>query len=506
MGIRNRIRENRVSTMENLTEKLLREEREFRADRLVEKWSRMPEIGTGIEEMSTKSARNLAILLENQTRMMSRMTESAIASNFNGQTPENMLRLIRLSYPNSVRGELFTEFAMETANDSIKYILPTYQKKPGTKDKFDNGEFPVPYSTEIEGYADGTAMYENAESRYATELHNVPVVSGQTNQFNFAAYTGSDPNDHIGKYLGGDSVIYIVKGGVKTGVAALQNKDGSWVGATVTGDIVTVNYTLQSNESFLAIGRYDSEQDFDGNYLGEVELVMRTYKFQPRIISLGVTWTQLAELTLDTSFGVSAEEMMMDSAAQEIKKTLDYQAIKYAVACQKKLAKDNYVTFDADPATGTAGLKDSYWHTAQLTCQPIEQIANKQLDLINRGGVTAIVGGPKVVTYLKLNEKFSDAGAQPAIGAHKVGSINGVDLYKAPTAVIGDEKDLLTVWKNPTADGDVAMAIGTLLPFYSTGALQRKNLYKEGAIARFEDTQCLNPNYFGRITVNNIRG
>lgn len=30
-------------------------------------------------------------------------------------TPENMLRLIRLSYPNSIRGQLFTEFAMETA-------------------------------------------------------------------------------------------------------------------------------------------------------------------------------------------------------------------------------------------------------------------------------------------------------------------------------------------------------------------------------------------------------
>ena len=50
---------------------------------------------------------------------------------------------------------------------------------------------------------------------------------------------------------------------------------------------------------------------------------MRSYQFQPRVVSLGVTWTQLAELTLDTSFGVSAEEMMLDSAAQEIKKTLD---------------------------------------------------------------------------------------------------------------------------------------------------------------------------------------
>ena len=142
MGIRTRMssRPARVrEERENLTEKLFREERNFRADRLVEKWSNIPEIGVGMQEMEPRAARNLAILLENQTRQMSHMTEAAIASNFNGQTPENMLRLVRLSYPNSIRGALFTEFAMETANDSIKYIVPSYQDKPGVHDKFDDG-------------------------------------------------------------------------------------------------------------------------------------------------------------------------------------------------------------------------------------------------------------------------------------------------------------------------------------------------------------------------------
>ena len=112
--------------------------------------------------------------------------------------------------------------------------------------------------------------------------------------------------------------------------------------------------------------------------------------------------------------------------------------------------------------------------------------------------------GPKAVTYLKLNEKFEATGAQPAIGGHKVGKIGDVDVYKVPSSIIAED-ELLTVWKNPTVEADVAVAIGTLLPFYSTGAIQRKNLYKEGAVARFEDTQVLNPNYLGRIKINNIR-
>ena len=495
MGIRTRMtsRPSRVrEDRENLTEKLFREERDYRADRLVEKWSNIPEIGVGIQEMEPRAARNLAILLENQTRQMKHMTEAAIASNFNGQTPENMLRLVRLSYPNSIRGELFTEFAMETANDSIKYIVPSYQDKEGVHDKFDDGKMPAPIPGK---YANGTAMYENMESRYATELHSFKKTNEEMASASYEAFTTYGTTQQLGAYLPGDSVIYGLKDGKKIGVAAVQDKDGEWVPADFS------QARVAEATDYLFIGRYDSELDFEGQNLGEVELVMRSYQFQPRVVSLGVTWTQLAELTLDTSFGVSAEEMMLDSAAQEIKKTLDYQAVKMAAAYQKKLAAENYAEFNAEAGSTT---KDSYYHTAQLVEQSIEQVANKQLDAIGRGGVTAIVGGPKAVTYLKLNEKFEATGAQPAIGGHQVGKLGDVDVYKVPSSIIAED-ELLTVWKNPTVEADVAVAIGTLLPFYSTGAIQRKNLYKEGAVARFEDTQVLNPNYLGRIKINNIR-
>ena len=495
MGIRTRMtsRPSRVrEDRENLTEKLFREERDYRADRLVEKWSNIPEIGVGIQEMEPRAARNLAILLENQTRQMKHMTEAAIASNFNGQTPENMLRLVRLSYPNSIRGELFTEFAMETANDSIKYIVPSYQDKPGVHDKVDDGEMPKPIPGK---YANGTAMYENMESRYATELHSFKKTNEEMASASYDAFTTYGTTQQLGAYLPGDSVIYGLKDGKKIGVAAVQDKDGEWVPSDFS------SARVDTATDYLFIGRYDSELDFEGQNLGEVELVMRSYQFQPRVVSLGVTWTQLAELTLDTSFGVSAEEMMLDSAAQEIKKTLDYQAVKMASAYQKKLAAENYAEFNAEAGDKT---KDSYYHTAQLVEQPIEQVANKQLDAIGRGGVSAIVGGPKAITYLKLSEKFEATGAQPAIGGHKVGKLGDVDVYKVPSSIIAED-ELLTVWKNPTVEADVAVAIGTLLPFYSTGAIQRKNLYKEGAVARFEDTQVLNPNYLGRIKISNIR-
>lgn len=87
MGIKSRMRGANPQNHELLTEKLYREEANYRKDRLVEKWSNVADVGRGITEMDTRSARNLAQLLENQTRAMSKMSEAQLSSSFYGFTP-----------------------------------------------------------------------------------------------------------------------------------------------------------------------------------------------------------------------------------------------------------------------------------------------------------------------------------------------------------------------------------------------------------------------------------
>jgi hypothetical protein len=65
-------------------EKLYREERAYRADRLIEKWSRVPEIGSGLKNLNEYEARNLSIHLENQARTLSKLTEAQLSSSFYG--------------------------------------------------------------------------------------------------------------------------------------------------------------------------------------------------------------------------------------------------------------------------------------------------------------------------------------------------------------------------------------------------------------------------------------
>jgi hypothetical protein len=39
--------------------------------------------------------------------------------------PSSLLKVVRIAYPNSTRGDVFKEFAMKSPSDSIYYLKPT---------------------------------------------------------------------------------------------------------------------------------------------------------------------------------------------------------------------------------------------------------------------------------------------------------------------------------------------------------------------------------------------
>lgn len=480
MGIRSRMNES-ASLVE--ATKFVEDERKARASRLIEKWSRVPEIGSGIRAMDDRRASNLAIMLESQTRYMSRLTEAQYSSAFSS-TPENMIRLVRLAYPNSIRDRLFTDFAMETAKDSIKYLKPVYtDKDPGINRSWDDTAF------------EGNVTYESTEERYPTEMANGVVVAGVSVSFT--------TNEFALGYIPGYAIFEDASGNV----VAMENRNLTFsvaAGYTITFSYLAGVYTLGGADASViarAYGRYNSEGDLVGDHLGEVELVLSDYQFKVRPLTLGVSWTALSEIVLDSTVGVSTEETLMDAAGQEIKKALDFRAVKigYAAAMTNGLTP---VTFDAEAGAGT---DDSYIHTAQTITQAIERVGDVLYNTINRGGVSRIVGGPKAVTYLRMNAGFTTKGAQPRIGGYQVGELHNIPVFKVPSSIIPDN-ELLCVWKNENNEADVFVAFGTLVPFFSTGALQRKNFYKEAGLASFGDYNVMNSQYANRIIIDNIRG
>ncbi len=373
--------------------------------------------------------------------------------------------------------------------DSIKYIKPIY-----TTDSDINR------SDAFEGAGNGftnNVTYEGTQSRFPTEMANATVAGGTL------AFTG---NEFTQGYIAGYAIVYDASGNV----LAVENKSGlstvaDWTitpGSGITNITLSgATYTITGGSPAYAIGRYNSEKDLTGVYLGEVELTMQSYQFNVRPMTLGVTWTTLSELVLDSSVGVSTEEILMDAAGQEIKKSLDFFAVKvaYAAAITNGAVP---IIFDAEAGAGT---QDSYIHTAQTISQAIERVGDVMFNALNRGGVSRIVGGPAAITYLRLNAGFTTKGQQPRIGGYQVGELYGIPVFKVPKTIIAEDT-LLCVWKNENNEADVSIAFGTLVPFFSTGSLQRKNFYKEAGLASFGDYVVLNGAYFGLIKIANIRG
>jgi hypothetical protein len=424
---------------------------------------------------------------------------------------------------------------MESSKDSIKYIRPVYTNTAngGSMDDRAFGEDPfnMDGSNNVQDANYRKAMYETTNDRYAEELANVLIHSASTDDvarvgkkdtaledgklyaiFGQVDALGSKSFSELG-YIDGYGALFGA-GGEKEPLA-IQTKTGG--NLATNGDwMVKAGVDLQvkkvaegiyeltgagASTVKMGYGRFNSESDFNGDHLGEVELQMSDYWFRPRPVVLGVTWSQLTELTMDTSFGVSAEEMLVDYAGQEIKKALDFRAVKIAYQAAKMNPAKYTVTFKADAGNDS---DDSYLHTAQTFSQAVERVGDVMYNDINRGGVSRIVGGPAAISYLRLNSGFSTKGAQPRIGGHQVGELNGIPLFKVPSNVVPDD-ELVCIWKNDQNEADVSMAFGTLIPFFSTGTIQRKNLYKEGALGSYGDYNVLNKQYMGIIKITGLR-
>jgi hypothetical protein len=465
--------------------------------------------------------------------------------------------------PNLVRNKIFTEFAMESARDSIKYLKPILTKTQNGKDLNNRATDPDANDGDPYGYDDQDfsnearkyhkALYETTEDRYVQELINVaatenlltvdftdpenPIVTGATGRANFYG-TDAEPTAfgvNGEKLISGYGVVYF---GDETHPVAIQYKtNNEWI-TCAPFDGVKVEQKLDNGKVYIeldftgltdaakkevakiaadleakgtaakvrAFGRADLEDDFEGDYLGEVELRMSSYEFRPRPTAIGVTWSQLSEITLDTSFSVSAEEELVTYAAQEIRVALDYKAIRLGYQQALRNGNNYVVKFNAAVGSADEGINSfGYKQNAQTFTSAISKLEDVMLNDINRGGVSRLVAGPAAGSYCFLLDSYRADGAQPNIGAHQVGTIiNGIPLFKVPSSIIPNNR-MLTVFKNEANEADVSLVFGTLVPFYSTGTIVRKNLYKEAAIASYGDWNCLNPKYLGIIEINGLK-
>jgi hypothetical protein len=450
-------------------------------DRLFEKWSKDSGIGQGMDKLMEKDerkARGLSIMLENQEKHLNRLTETQISNVFQ-TTPENVLRVVRLGYPNSVRGEIFHDYPMVTARDSIYYLSPVY-------------------ASTARGSTADNVTHESASYRYASEVEQDTLVTSDDTTF-----TGSDsdalPNAPLRRFsirvyvdnipVGNDDGSGNITGNITGYVIDTGSIDYD------TGDISVTFDSAQTGSTVVVEYNFDSEQTYDEIY--SVELQLRDYQLRAKPYPLYVSWSKMTELLLGTTLDIDAEEALLTGAGDELKKSLDFEAVRLAYKYAKRNTQS---TFDADFAAAGA---DSAVNHAQYLTRTITEMGQTIYKAVQRGGISHLVVGSDVYSYLTLHDKFTEDGSQPAVGIYRVGTLLGKPVYVAPANIIPAD-EAIGVWRNPQENNDMAITFGSLIPLYQTQTLEYREAYKEAGLYHFGDNKVLNSKYIVPMKINNL--
>lgn len=454
------------------------------ADRLIEKWGKRPGLDldkgkfASLRESNPRKARNLAIILENQERYLKTLTETQISNAFQS-TPQTVVKVIRLGYPNSVRGDIFTEFAMSTMKDTMYKIETIYDKT-------------------ARGATQGNVMYESTADRYASEINQTDVTATATDTF-----TGTLSPVPIRPYT-----VRLLLNGFPI---ANDNGSGVFIGSNLsTSTPSTIDYTagtysikfasaLTTSDTFSLQWNENSEvASLYGNQ-GQVNINLVAYDFRAKPYPIGFSWSKVTELLMDSSLQNDAEEVLITAGADELKKSLDFQAISMAYGASKWVAATE---FDTDWAA--AGSDSDFAHT-QSVVKALRNASQNTYNALLRGGeATSYVAGPKACTYLTAHKGFVSDRTMPAVGAYKMGELNGIPVYQAPVDIV-PTNEIMCVYKNNREESnDSALVTGSYVPLYRTQTLEFNSFHKETALAFFGDMRLNEKKYVTRVSLKNL--
>lgn len=456
-------------------------ERRAYGDRCFEKWHKKPDVGQKMLKMyeaNPDKARGLSMVMENQEMHLTKLTETEISSSFQ-TTPENVMRIVRLGYPNSVRGELFMEWPMQTARDSMYYLKAVY-------------------GSATRGATANSAFIESSTHRYASEVEEDSIGTGDASTTAFSATLTVYP---LRRY----SVNVLVDN------EPVGNDNGS---GTLTGDgldststntidydtgAIVLNFDTAPDSDADIVVQYnlDSEDSTLYDEVKEVKLYLTDYQFRAKPMPIYFSYSKMTELLLGTTLEIDVEEAMVRNAADELKKSLDFMAIR--MAYRYSLTNDA-ITYSAALSGGETRV-----HKATQFSEAMDQAGDAMHDDLMRGGASYAFGSPKAVSFLKLHDRFNATGVQPKVGAFRVGSIDDVGIYKVPKALIGNvDNRIIIVYKNELQPEDVSLAFGSLIPLYKTPKMEYRQFYSEQGLAHFGDAKALQPKYLRIINITSL--
>lgn len=474
--------------------------RNQKADRLIEAWDRSARIvgeevvgrsrgnESRIMEMAHKNikkARNWAVLLENTKNAHASefLKEAQTSASFTGITPNHVMKVISYTYPNSVRGDIFHEWAADTFKDSYFFVTREYDK---TKRGVTQGQRIISTSndgrssSEVER-ATATEVPNGAITTFTATLAPAPVVVRTV-----LIFVDGEP---VGRDDGQGNIVDIsmASGAIAAGTVTYSSGDVSvtLAAAPATGEGVVFQFNFDSEDA----------DNFDETMT--VKLGLREEQFNMRQYPLLLSWNRMTTYALGSTLDIEVEQQFITAAGEELKKGGDSRALDLGARFAKKFAP---VEFDASFASAGADDPAAYADSFIRTLKSVEKSFYTDQ---NKGAVNCLYAGADIVGFLMQSRKWVTNESAIQIGPYLAGTYNGIPVYQAEGVPSLANDTAVAIYKSNADEADAFLSFGVFLPMAMTMKLEYATFETEMGAASFEDYKYLNP--YGRlIKFNNL--
>jgi len=453
------------------------------------KWSKN-EIGYGLEDMFAKNpskARRVAMLLENQEKMLKRLSEAQISQSFQTR-PENVLKVARIGTANSKRGDFAHEVALQTTDDAIFYIKTLYANTiAGKEQTADQMTYEKPYYTSA-GEIQRKETVGNAGPTYTIIVDKYPIIPGKNVILLDGEFVAYDNN--IGA---------VTTAGALVSYNTAKFTSGSFVASTGVFTLVFAA-NVAASSTITIVSQYDSEQSALYDYVPKMNIEVTKKRFSARPMSLGYSYSMMTELVLNITGIGNTEELLLSMVGDEHAKAKDYRAIQR----MHSLALTNG-TYTFDAAFNTQGELSDKMH-AQKILSAINDISGALYNSISRGVINKIIAGSQAVTYFKKHDLWKDDMTDNRVGVFKAGTLSDIEVYQCPsigaTSPLIKPNQAICTYKNPDQPLDIGIVFGVLTEL--TAALLYPNMYIDGQLAIVEDSLVIDPRFVRLLEISNL--
>jgi len=392
------------------------------ADRLIEKWSRVPRTGVirglenedprikefdlleGVEDPTKR--RVLAMLYENAQKFISRMNETTRAFMV-GPYEKSIFGIIRAVYANTILDRLVSVQPLDAPTGRVFYLDVRYTDtkgniKAGTR-AFDATVGPskgIGYPSEVVE-EESVFVGDGATSAMSGTLDWRPLRPGTVT---FTDGTQVVRDDGAGNLVGdaysGGTINYA------TGAYSF-----SFLSAPTSGDEVTCSYeyNMEANER-----------------IPMMDVVLTSTPVTARQFKLRARWSLEAEQDLKAYHGLSAEDEIVQYQANEVNRELCYRVIRTL----RQIAAAGSVTWDGTPPAGVPWK----WHKEELFDKFV-QCSELIFAATQRWGATWTVMGTDVARIVQTLDRFVPAGQvnKESAGIQYIGTLGDFECFKDPT-------------------------------------------------------------------------